>query len=1126
MHLLDGWSLRLDHLTLTGLDQPRFQRLLAFLALHRRTPVSRQQLAFLFWPDTSNTQARTNLRNLLYRLQQEWPQMGQWIDARGAEIHWQADAAFDLDVEQFEQALAAAAASADGVEVEAHLRQALEFYAGDLLPNLYDDWVLQERERLRAHFIQALEQLVQILEDNRRYADAIVCCQRLLRQEPLQERVYRHLMRFYALADDRAAALRVYHTCATTLERDLGVEPSPQTREAYERILQLDNSPRIERHAAHSLPLVGRHAEWRQLLAAWQRSGQGQRHLLLIQGEAGMGKTRLAEELAVRVRRQGYAVADARAYAAEGGLAYAPVADWLRSPSLQSGLPRVDDIWLVEAARLLPEILQRHPHLPHPGPMREGWQRQRFFEGLTRLFAAAPQPLLLLLDDLQWADPETLEWLHFLLRSALPLRLLVVGTVRREDVDREHPLATLTHYLRAAGQLTEIELGPLNPVATAHLADHVAGTTLPREMQEQLFRDSEGNPLFLVETVQAGERGLGASDAPAESVTGPVLPSPVTSLPPKIHAVISARLAQLSAPARQLAGLAAVVGRQCTFAVLAAASDADGDDLVQALDELWRRRIVREQEEDAYDFNHGHIRTVAYSELSRVRQRLLHGRVAATLEALHASDLDEFSARLAAHYEAADDPGKAVSFYGRAGEKALSDYLPRQALLYFQRAETLAQTKPARADALYGLGRAHFHLDQHQAAIHSFQQALALTATADARRGRLLYAVANIYFSALYDLEAAEPAIRQALAAAEAAEEWETVCQSLSLLGQYHSSRWGNLSEEARFIRRALAIARRTHNGWREGRTLADLAFLQGQQSDFGTAEESARQALDLLAKTDDKAGVAFAWNVLGRALGGRGAYSTAFDAFRQSEEMARSIEQRSLLAQIPNMRGWLHQQLWDYAGALVLDQEGMALAQEWGKFTAEISARINLCLDMLHLGNPAQALADLERLEPSLGEKQYGYHAWRWRLRLLHAQGLCHLALGRRAEALAAAEVGIPLAQSVGAQKYVALYHEVAGVALAAVGQPDEGILALKRALALADQIAYQPLRWQGRLRLAQVATRTRQPDLATVLLAEAQEIVHAIADDVRDEELRTIFLAAPPIRSILTGDIESLKL
>ena len=147
---------------------------------------------------------------------------------------------------------------------------------------------------------------------------------------------------------------------------------------------------------------------------AWQATAAGEPGLVVLRGEAGIGKSRLAEELLAWAGQQGIATAKTRSYAAEGRLSYAPVTDWLRSDPLRIALARLDQIWLTEVARLLPELLSERPDLPHPEPLTEYWQRRRLFEALARAVLQATQPLLLLIDDLQWCDQETLEWLHYL----------------------------------------------------------------------------------------------------------------------------------------------------------------------------------------------------------------------------------------------------------------------------------------------------------------------------------------------------------------------------------------------------------------------------------------------------------------------------------------------------------------------------------------------------------------------------------------------------------------------------------------------------------------------------------------------------------------------------------------
>ena len=683
--LLGDCSLFHGETPVTGVHSARLQSLLAYLVLHRSQPQSRYHLAFLFWPDSTAAQARTNLRKLLYDLRHALPDADLFLDVDVQTVQWRAGAAFTLDVADFERAIARADRAEQAAKtssLRAALEQAVALYQGDLLPSCYGDWIQERRESLSQAFVGALERLVLLLESQRDYKGAIGHAQHLLRYDPLHEATYRRLMRLYALSGDRAGALRTYHACATILQRELGVEPSPGTREAYERLVRTEVLPvPAPRLAPEAVPLVGREPEWAQLQVNWRASAAGRPGCVLLTGEVGIGKTRLAKELVAFAERQGIATASARCYAAEGGLAYAPVATWLRARRL-SPLP---DVWLTEVARLLPDLLAERPDLPTPGPLAEAWQRQRLFEALARALVTGSQPLLLMMDDLQWCDRDTLEWLSHLLHHDLQARLLVVATLRVEEVGPDHPLPTLLETLRHSEQLTEIELGPLTEAETLSLAEGVLGRTLDPALAESLYQVSEGNPLFVVEMARAARSTEGPGSVGHEhGMTWAGLRSL-----PRVQAVIEARLARLSPPARDLVGLASTIGREFTSTVLARANEGDEDSLVRGLDELWRRRIVREHGVDAYDFSHDRIREVAYERLSPARRRVLHRRVAQALETVYAQDLDAVSAQVAAHYEQAGLPEQAICRYFRAGEAAQRIYANDEAIHWYRQAVAL-----------------------------------------------------------------------------------------------------------------------------------------------------------------------------------------------------------------------------------------------------------------------------------------------------------------------------------------------------------------------------------------------------------------------------------------------------
>jgi len=293
IRLLGEFSLTYGDQAVTTVNTARLQSLLAYLVLHRDVPQSRYHLAFQFWPDSTESQARTNLRKLFHQLHQALPEADRFLRADAQTVQWRPDAPFSLDVAEFERAIAQA-------NSRQALRETVALYRGDLLPSCYDDWITPERERLRQAFIEAVERLVGALEDAGDSRAAINYAQRLLQYDPLREATYRRLMRLHALSGDRAGVLRVYETCVAVLQRELGIEPAPATREARDYLLRME-PPAVALpppSALHNLPapttsFVGREREIAQVRQLLERS-----RLVTLTGAGGCGKTRLALRVA------------------------------------------------------------------------------------------------------------------------------------------------------------------------------------------------------------------------------------------------------------------------------------------------------------------------------------------------------------------------------------------------------------------------------------------------------------------------------------------------------------------------------------------------------------------------------------------------------------------------------------------------------------------------------------------------------------------------------------------------------------------------------------------------------------------------------------------------------------
>jgi DNA-binding SARP family transcriptional activator/predicted ATPase len=692
VRLLGQLEMLVDRRPVEAPRSARLQSLLAYLLLHADQPQPRAQLAFTFWPDATEAGGRNNLRQLLHQLRQSLPECDPYLRSDAQTVSWSTEPSFSLDVALFDRALGEAEAAArvgDRSRQRDCLERAAELCRGPLLPSCYDDWIGPERERVARACEGARAVLVRLLETQREYESALSHVRHWLQHDPLDEEAYRWLMQLLALAGDRAGALQAYRQCREALARELAAEPSAATIRAYERIRDAEPAPGPSRESDSppAAPLVGRQAEWARLREAWDRAVPGPAGVALVTGEAGIGKTRLAEELATWAERQGVTTARTRCYAAEGGLSLAPVSEWLRSSAFAPHLARLEDVWRVEVARILPELRAGREDLPRPAPMTEYGDRLRFFEGLARATLAAPAPRLLLVDDLQWCDRETIEWLHFLSRFDPEAGLLVLGTARLEEVDATHPLAELLRQLRSASQLVEIALEPLDAAETAELATRMGNRVLDVSAATRLYRETEGNPLFVVETVRAESGGEPFPSASEPRILG---------LPPRAHAVIAGRLARVSEHARDVAAVAAVIGRAFDLEILVRVV---GDEavVVRALDELWRKRIVREQGPNAYDFTHDKLRDVAYGETSAPQRRLLHRRVAEALAEAHADDLAPISARIAAHCESAGLPEQALPHYARAAAFAQGLYAHDEAAALARRALALLRALPESA---------------------------------------------------------------------------------------------------------------------------------------------------------------------------------------------------------------------------------------------------------------------------------------------------------------------------------------------------------------------------------------------------------------------------------------------
>src|SRR5262245_16602859 len=654
---------------LRAFDSLRLQRFLALIAL-RRGPQRRSRLAFELWPDSNERQARTNLRKLLHEFRQSLPDIGAFVEIDNETVRWIPDGPSEVDALRFRDAMAAG-----------DLELAARLYSGDLLPACYDNWVLDERAKLRAEVYGALVRLTEEAAGRDDYRTTIRHAQRIIDLEPTDEAAVRIQMEAHLALGDRAAALRSYHRYAEALQRDIGAPPGEAIRAMYQqlRALNRDEAQGKDLAPLAESPFVGRDLEWNQLKKAWNTARGGGAHLVLVTGEPGIGKSRLALELGRRVRAERHVVATARAYEAAGRLPWGPVVDLLRSDALRSHINMLDTVWRAELARLLPELLDASRP---SGPSQSGdpTQRYRLFDAVSRAILIGDRPRLLIIDDLQWCDTETIELIGFVIRSGRTAPILIVGTARWEEIPPQHPLVGLVDALGHDQAVTTVPLDRLDEGATATLAARLrAEDTIDPKLAARLWSETEGNPLFVIEALRAG-----ISSDRSQAV-----------LTPTMRATLRARLGQLTDGARRLAEVAAVVGRPFSVGLMASATGIDEPELVDYLDELWRRRIIRDQGH-TYDFSHDKLRAVALEMVSPARRRQLHRAVAEAIAVERHKDIEAASPQLAAHYDQAGMVEPAIEAYRVAGARAVAVSALDEAGALFRRAlALLADLAPA-----------------------------------------------------------------------------------------------------------------------------------------------------------------------------------------------------------------------------------------------------------------------------------------------------------------------------------------------------------------------------------------------------------------------------------------------
>ncbi len=652
-------SLRItwDEVALPDLGSPTTRSLLAYLLMHRQTPTDRRRLAFLFWPRGTESAARRNLRQYLHHIRQVLepiPFDGDLLLSDGSSVQFNPHADIWLDVEAFRHNTLASASLEQ-------LQQAETLYTGDLLEDLYEDWSREAREQLRRIYLDTLKRLSNQLPLVGASDQAVYYAQKWVQADPLDESAHQCLMRLYAQQGRRNHAIQHYQHFAETLKRELGVEPLPETQ-ALALAIQTNTPPPQSTETVSPPPplsplsLIGRDDELAILEAIRQQGENLKGHVVLISGEPGIGKTRLAQEYL-----QCHAdlpILQSVCHELKTLMPYASLHQILSDAvkKIPAEMLGALDTWQDVLLALSPQSTVQVSEDEHQHS-HDLFSAEKLGELILQLCRHIPaRPLHLLFDNLHWCDSPTWQVLAYLAPRILDQPLVIIGLCRMEDLSPDR-----RQMIRAWERnqlLTHISLRRLSAEETRALVQQLP-TRRPVDdlFVQRLYQETEGNPLFIVETLRA-----------MQEASFPHKPLSFSSqIPLSIQQVIEARLDLLTPEGKELLAQAAAIGREFSFTLLQVVSQQPAEVIIPHIEKWLRRGLVREWQ-DGYDFTHEKIRQVAQAQLSQARRQYTHRRIA---EALEQTVPPANAVTLAHHYARSDQPLKALPYLTRAGEQAL-----------------------------------------------------------------------------------------------------------------------------------------------------------------------------------------------------------------------------------------------------------------------------------------------------------------------------------------------------------------------------------------------------------------------------------------------------------------------
>jgi serine/threonine protein kinase/tetratricopeptide (TPR) repeat protein len=894
---------------------------------------------------------------------------------------------------------------------------------------------------------------------------------------------------------------------------------------------------------APAAPFVGRGPELSRLEGFLQQSIDGSGRVVFISGEPGIGKTSLSDEFLRRARTHfpGLSVSRGRCVEQYGtGEAYLPFLDAIGG--LLDG-PARDRLAAVMRTSAPTWCSQLPAAFASTGSMEKlqqetiGATKERMMREMGDALGifATTSPVVLLLEDLHWADPSSVDLLRHLSQRISHQHLLIAGTLRPEDIERSnHPLKSYKAEMLAHKLCEEIALDSLSP---AHIQDYLNGTfaphNFPPEFAAHIHDKTEGHPLFATNLLQyLQERGDIAKTNEHWSLSRPLFEMELEA-PESVRSMIGKKVDSLGEEERRTLQYASVEGQEFLSTVVASllgVDEVDLEELLARIEKSYRLIVTRGEEElpdgslaTRYRFAHALYQNFLYGNLVTKRRIMLHRQAGENLAQHYGKRAPHIATQLALHFERGRDFTRAVEFLIHAGDNATALYANAEAADHYTRALSLAEKLTAEAQAetlgtLYGKrGATNMALSRFGESVDDYTSMLKHQEVFDSpeKQAAGLNALAMTLFYS-HRLEEMESRADEALAAAERAGSETLRLDTMNLMALKHLC-YGELALARPILDDVIKSARAIDQ---KPALLAALTWrgcLFFFQTDYERAIELENEARQLASRMRDGFHLLTAMFFLGLSKGNLGRMSEAIATLEEAIKMGDRNGDRFWFPRMPNCLGWLYRELQDFDGALKHDQEGLRVARQYHVLEAEANSLINLGIDHTYSGKAEETAAAFRETRDIF--KRDAWFRWRYNIRLEAASAWHWLRQGDLGKAGEFAQQLLDTAKQHEVHKYIAEAHRLKAQIAIAAADPATAETEFAAALEELQRYPAPLVAWRTYADLGRLQSQRGDPTAAKSSFTQAAEIIKVCAANVSDGDLRATFLNSTAVREVMTG-------